>query len=222
MQLQYRRALTLAQHPPLLVPVRWVGVGSWPQDGPVLRAPDRSCCASQRTRAYPVPPWRRTDAGWRAAQSLPLLPDHDPVPPWPARADPRHARVASSETVAAHPEACREPPLSQFARRHITVPLRGCSTDNAQTPLPYAGSLPVSSVKRGPGTSSPHAPGWRRRAPAAGHCREATPPVPSAATPNSCCGQNGGPASPAPRRSPAPGPPQTALLPARRREWLHA
>src|ERR1035437_7402181 len=159
MQLQYRRALTLAQHPPLLVPVRWVGVGSWPQDGPVLQAHDRSCGASQRAAAYPVPPWRLTDAGWPAAQSLPLLPDHDPVPPWPARADPRHARVASSETVAAHPEAAHEPQLSQFARRHITVPLLCCSADSAQTPPPYADSRPAGTGPPGPGTSSPPAPG---------------------------------------------------------------
>ena len=59
-----------------------------------------------------------------AAQSLPLLPDHDPVPPWPAMADPWHARVASSGTVAAHPEAAHEPLLSQFARRHIGAAAR--------------------------------------------------------------------------------------------------
>ena len=188
-------------------------MGSWPRDGPVPQAPDRSCGASQRTAAYPVPPWRPTDAGWRAAQSLPLLPDHDPVPPWPARADPLHARVASSETVVAHPEAAREPPGLRHAMRHITVPLHGCSADSAQTPPPCAGCLPVSSAIRGPGTSSPGVPRWRRRAPVAAHSPEATPPAPSAGTPNSCCGQNGGPTPPAHSQNAAPVQPVASLLP---------
>src|ERR1035441_8626300 len=40
-------------------------------------------------------------------------------------------------------------------------------------------------------------PRWRRRAPAVAHSPEATRPAPSAVTPNSCCGQNGGPTPPA-------------------------
>ena len=188
-------------------------MGYWPQDGPVLQAPDGSCYASQRTAAYQVPPWRPTDADWRTAQSLPLLPDRDPVPPWPARADPRHAPVASSETVAAHPEAAHAPPRLRYARQHITVPLHGCSTGIAQTPPPYDGSLQDGTGPPGPGTSSPRAPRWRHRAPAAAHCREATPPAPSAATPNSYCDRSGAQETPARSRSAAPVPPAASLLP---------
>ena len=96
--------------------------------------------------------------------------------------------------------------------RHITVPLPGCSTDNAQTPLPCAGTLPGATGPQEPGTSSLHAPRWRRRAPAVAHSLEATQPGPSAVTPNSCCGQNGGPTPPAHSRSAAPVPPEASLL----------
>lgn len=96
--------------------------------------------------------------------------------------------------------------------RHITVPLPGCSTDNAQTPLPCAGTLPGATGPQEPGTSSLHAPRWRLRAPVVAHSPEATPPSPSAVTPNLSCGQNGGPTPPAHSRSAAPVPPEASLL----------
>ena len=130
----------------------------------------------------------------------------------PARADPLHAAVASSETVAAHPEACREPQLSQFARRHITVPLHGCSTGCARTLPPCAGSLPGATAPPAPGTSSPRAPRSRHRALAAARCREATPPGPSAVTPSSCSDRNGEPTPPAHSRTVAPVQPAASLL----------
>ena len=172
-------------------------MGSSRPDGQAHRLLDGSCCASQRTAAYPVPPWCPTDVDWRAAQSPPPLPDHDPVPPWPARADSLHVRGVSSETVAAHSEGAHEPQPSKFSRRHITVPLRGCSADSAQTPPPCAGSLRGVIVLPEPATSSPRAPRWRRRAPVVAHSREATRPAPSDVTPNSCCDQNAAPVPPA-------------------------
>lgn len=96
--------------------------------------------------------------------------------------------------------------------RHITVPLRGCSTGSAQTPPPCAGSLPISSVPPGPGTSSPPAPRWRHRAPAVAHSPEATRPGPFAVIPNSCCDRNAAPAPPDHSRSAAPTPPAASLL----------
>ena len=186
-------------------------MGSSRPGGQAHRLLDGSCHASQRIAAYPVPTWYPTDAGWRAAQSLPPLPDHDPVPPWPARADPLHVRVASSETVAAHPEAAREPRLLRPAKRHITVPLHGCSTGGGPTPRPCAGSLRGVTVLPEPGTSSPRAPRWRRRAPVVAHSPEAIRPGPYDATPNSCCDQNAAPVPPAHSRSAAPVPPEASL-----------
>jgi len=189
-------------------------VGSLRPDGQAHRSPVGSCGASQRTAAGPGPPSRRRDAGWRAAQSPSRHPDRDRVPPWPARAVPPHAAVASSETVAAHPEAAREPPLLRPARLHTTVPLHGCSTGGGQTPRPCAGSRPAGSAPPAPGTSSPRAPRSRHRGPAAAHCREATPPAPSDATPNSCCDQNGELIPPGHSRSAAPVQPAAIPLPA--------
>jgi hypothetical protein len=186
-------------------------VGSSRPDGQAHRLLDGSCCASQRTAASPVPTWCPTDDGWRAAQSLPSRPDHDPVPPWPARADPLHVRVVSSETVAAHSEGAHEPQLSKFSRRYITVPLHGCSADSAQTLPPCAGSLRGVTGPPEPGTSSPRAPRWRPRAPVVAHSREATRPGPSDETPNSCCDQNAAPVLPARNGSAASVPPEASL-----------
>ena len=97
--------------------------------------------------------------------------------------------------------------------RHITAPLRGCSAGSAQTPPPCAGSLPISSVPPGPGTSSPRAPRSRHCAPAAARSPEAARPGPCAVIPNSCCDRNAAPAPPAHSRSAAPVPPATSLLP---------
>jgi hypothetical protein len=102
--------------------------------------------------------------------------------------------------------------LSQFARRHITVPLHGCSADSVQTPPPCAGSLPGATGPPEPGTSSPHAPRLRRRAPVAAHSPEATPPAPSAVTPSSCSDRNGEPTPPAHSRTVAPVQPAASLL----------
>ena len=184
-----------------------------PPDGQAHLAPDGSCCASQRTAAYPVPPWRRTGAGWHAVQSSSRFQDPDRVPPSPAREDLPRVAAASSGTVAAHPEAAHEPRLSPFARPHITVPLHGCSTGNAQTPRPCAGTLPGTNGPPEPGTSLPRGPRLRRRAPVVALSPEATRPGPYAATPSSCCDQNAAPVPPAHSRSAAPVQPAASLLP---------
>jgi hypothetical protein len=189
-------------------------VGSWRPDGQAHRSPAGACGASRRTAAGPVPPLRRRDAGWHAAQSPSRHPNRDPVPPWPERAAPLPAAVVSSETVAAHPEAAREPPLLRPARRHITVPLHGYSTGTGQTPRPYAGSRPAGSAPLAPETSSLRAPRSHHRAPVAVLRREATPPDPSGATPNSCCDRNGELTPPGHNRSAAPVQPAAIPLPA--------
>ena len=172
-------------------------MGSSRPGGQAHQAPVGSCGASPCTAAGPVPPSRLIDADWRAAQSPSPHPDHDQRTPWPAREAQLPAAVVSSETVAAHPEAAREPPLSRPARPHITVPLHGCSTGTAQTPPPCDGSRQHATAPLAPGTSSLRAPRLRHRAPVAARCQGAIPPAPSAAIPNSCCDQNGAPTHPA-------------------------
>jgi len=61
----------------------------------------------------------------------------------------RSVRVASSEIVAAHSEGAHEPQRSKFSRRHITVPLHGCSSGYGQNPRPCAGSRPDGTVPTG-------------------------------------------------------------------------
>ena len=194
--------------------MEWVRSGSSPPDGPVLPSPAGSCGASPRTAACRTPPSLPPDGGSSAAPSRPPPPDHARFPPWPAGKEPSPSAAASSEITAARPEASREPPVSLPSRRHTTDQLHGCSTGAAQIPPPCAGSLPAATAPPEPDTSSPRAPRWRRRAPAAARSPEAVPPVPSAATPNSCCGRNDAPVPPAHSQSVAPTPPAASLLPA--------
>ncbi len=97
--------------------------------------------------------------------------------------------------------------------RHITVPLRGCSAGSAPTLPPCAGSLPVGSAPPEPGTSSPRAPRWCHRAPAAARSPEATPPGPFAARPSSRCDRSAAPTPPGRSRSAPTSPPAASPLP---------
>src|ERR1035437_950947 len=103
--------------------------------------------------------------------------------------------------------------ISRLLRRHIAVPLHGCSTGTAQTPPPCAGSRPDATGPPEPGTSSPHALQLLRCTPAVAHSPEAVRPAPCAAIPNSCCDQNAAPTPPGHSRSAAITQPATNPLP---------
>src|ERR1700722_443710 len=115
------------------------------------------------------------------------------------------------------PESVCGSRASLCATRHTAGRLPAYRSDTGRRSPPSAGNPPGFGAPPAPETSTPPAPGFCPRAPAAEWLPAEPPPAPAAAIPSSRCGQTGAPTHRARSRSAAPTRPAAIPPPARSR-----